>query len=134
MDFTVRIHKDECGNPTLSYLRCITISGITIISKPGKFDGVCMHTGNQRKYGYKIELSRPFNKISGSNSFPSLSFNGEYIDIDVKNFPRYPAFYQDQSAAIGCLKGYGYGNYLNDGFPHQLLYRKIEILIHSTPQ
>ena len=59
---------------------------------------------------------------------PLLTFNGEYMDIVIEGFPRYPAFYQDKYAARDCLNGYGYTNYLNSGFPIELLYRKIEII------
>lgn len=127
-NFIIRVYKDECRNPTLSDLQDITISDIKIISKPFKFGGICEHNGNRKKFGYNFTLSKKFNKVSGSNSYPNLSFRGEYIDIIVENFPRYPSFYQDKYAVSNCLKGYGYSNYLNNGFPHQLLYRKIEIL------
>lgn len=74
-----------------------------------------------------VKLSKPFNKVSGSNSSPTLSFKGDYIDIEVTNFPRYPCFNQDYWAAKNCLNGYGYTNYLNFGYPIWLMYRKIEI-------
>jgi len=128
-NFTIRIFKDKVNNPQLSQIDFIEISGVTLISKKSKIDGLCMHLGNQKKYGYKISISKKFNRISGSHSYPSLTFKGEYIDIVVKNFPRYPAFYQDKYAARNCLNGWGYTNYLNKGFPHQLLYRKIEIIL-----
>jgi len=127
-NFVIRIYADKTRNPTLSDLQNITISGITLISKLTKFEEPCLHLNNQKKFNYSIELSKPFNKVSGSNNYPNLSFKGEYIDIIVKNFPRYPAFYQDKYAARDCLNGYGYTNYMNLGFPHQLLYRKIEII------
>jgi hypothetical protein len=125
--FTIRIYKDETGNPVLSYLSSITISDITLVSKNSKFGGLCLHKGNQSKYKYTIELSKSFNNVSGSHSSPNLSFKGEYMDIIVKNFPRYPAFYQCKYAARNCLNGYGYVGLLNNGFPHQLNYRTIEI-------
>lgn len=133
-NFTIRIYKDECRNPTLSDLNNITISDITIISKPYKAGGICEHSGNRKKFKYTILLSKSFNSVSGSHSYPNLSFKGEYIDITVKNFPRYPAFYQDKYAARDCLNGYGYTNYLNMGFPHQLLYRNIEIKLINHGQ
>lgn len=128
MDFILRIYQDKTNNPVLSYFQHIKISGITLISKPSKFDDVCLHKGNQKKYKYSIELSKKFNKVSGSHTSYNLSFKGEYIDIIVKNFPRYPAFYQNVYAARNCLNGYGYVGELNNGFPHQLLYRKIEFI------
>lgn len=87
-----------------------------------------MHNGNQRKFGYTVSTSKKFSPVSGSHSYPNLSFKGDYIDILVKNFPRYPVFTQDKYAVRNCLNGYGYTNYPNKGFPKQLLYRKIEIL------
>jgi hypothetical protein len=128
MDFTIRIYKDTCNNPTLSSLNSITISNITLITKPSKFEDICLHKGNQKKFGYSISLSKSFNKISGSHSTPTLTFKDEYIDIIIKNFPRYPSFGQDYMAAINCLNGYGYVGKLNKGFPHQLLYRNIQII------
>lgn len=128
-NFIIRLYKDEHRNPTLSDINNITISGITLISKDSKFNGICLYKGNQKKFKYSIKLSKPFNKVSGSHSSPNLSFKGEYIDIEVYNFPRYPAFYQDKYAAKSCLSGYGYTNYLNKGFPHQLLYRRIDIIL-----
>lgn len=127
-NFTLRIYKDLKRNPVLSDISDITISGITLISKNSKFGEVCFHKSNQRKFKYTIELSKTFNYASGSHSSPNLSFKGEYIDIIVKGFPRYPAFYQEYAAARGCLDGFKYTNYLNKGFPHQLLYRTIEFL------
>jgi hypothetical protein len=109
-------------------LNSITISNITLITKPSKFEDICLHKGNQKKFGYSISLSRAFNKISGSNSTPTLTFKGNHIDIKIKNFPRYPSFGKEDSAARNCLNGYDYANYLNKGFPHQLLYRDIEII------
>lgn len=127
-NFTIRIHQDKCNNVVLSDLQDITISDITIISKQSKFGGICYHNGNKKKFGYNFRLSKSFNKVSGSHSSPNLSFKGDYIDIMISNFPRYPAFYQCKYAARNCLNGYGYTNYLNKGFPHQLLYRNIEII------
>jgi hypothetical protein len=127
-NFTIRLYKDLHRSPALSDINNITISGISLISKESKFDGLCMHTGNQKKYKYSISISKPFNRVSGSHSSPTLSFKGDYIDIIIKNFPRYPAFYQDYYAAKNCLNGYNYTNYLNMGFPHQLLYRTVEII------
>ena len=126
--FVLRIWQDQTMNPVLSYLNNITISDITLVSKDQKFGGLCLHKGNQKKFGYTMELSKQFNNVSGSHSTPNLSFKGQYIDVIVKNFPRYPSFGQDYNAARNCMNGWGYTNYLNDGFPHQLKYRKIEFL------
>lgn len=83
-----------------------------------------MHKGNQKKFGYSIELSKPFNKVSGSNSYPNLTFKGEYIDIIIKNFPRYPCFCQNKYAARNILNGYKDTN----SFPTYLEYRKLEFI------
>lgn len=127
-NFRIRIYKDTVNSPVLSSISNLTISNITIISKPNKFGGICTHNGNQKKFGYNLKILGLFNKVSGSHSSPSLTFKGNYIEIEILNFPRFPAYCQEVSAARNCLNGYSYTNYLNKGFPHQLLYRKIEIL------
>jgi hypothetical protein len=45
-NFIIRIWRDDCRNPVLSDLQKITISDITLVSKPSKFDKVCLHNGN----------------------------------------------------------------------------------------
>lgn len=126
--FILRIHKPDKNIPDLSSLRNIVVCDVTILSKPNKFGGICFHKSNSKKHGYTVELSKSFNSVSGSHSYPTLSFPGTYIDIIIRNFPRYPAFYQCKYAARNCLNGWGYTNYMNKGFPKQLLYRKIEFL------
>ena len=128
-NFTIRIYQDKSRHPALTDLDNITISNITILYKQSKFGEICTHKNNQKKFKYTFELSKPFLKVAGSNSYPILAFRGEYLDIKVQNFPRYPAFYQDYHAARNCLNGYGYINELNKGFPHQLLYRNIDIIL-----
>lgn len=125
-NFTIRIHKDEYRHPTLTDLQNITISDITIISKPEKYGRICKHNGNKKKFGYDFTLSKSFSYAAGSHSSPILWFKGDYIDIIVKDFPRFPAFTQDKYSIQNALAGTYNG--LNNGFPHQLLYRKIEIL------
>lgn len=126
-NFTIRLYQDN-DRHCLGDISDITISNITILSKQSKFGGVCEHNGNKKKFGYSFKLSKPFSKIGGSHNYPVLCFNGEYIDIEVKDFPRYPAFCQEYSAAHSILNGYGYHNYMNKGFPDYLLHRKIEII------
>lgn len=126
MNFTLRIYNQERTH-TLGDFNSVTISGITLVSKPNKHD-ICFHKSNQKKFGYSIELSKPFLKWAGSHNYPILAFKGEYIDIHVKGFPRYPAFYQNEIDARNVMNGYGH-NCMNGGFPLALLYRKIEILI-----
>lgn len=125
-NFIIRIWKDEVKNPVLSGLQYITISDITIISKSSKFGPICYHNNNRNRFKYSIKTNKDFNKVSGSHSFPTLSFKGEYIDIEISNFPRFPVFCQDKYTARNQMNGY-FTNHLNNGFPHQLLYRKIEI-------
>lgn len=127
MDFILRIYNSS-RNSTLEDIDEITISNITLLSKQSKLGGVCMHKNNQKKFGYSIELSKKFAKIAGSNSYPILAFKGEFIDIIVKNFPRYPSFGQSKFAARSCLNGYGYVNYFNKGFPNYLKYRTLKFL------
>lgn len=127
-NFTLRIYQDLDRHPTLSDLSNITISDITLISKPSKHGDICFHNGNKKKFKYKLSTSKPFYKVAGSLNYPILAFKGDYIDIIVENFPRFPAFYQNEIAAKNYLNGFGYTNYLNKGFPHQLNYRKIEII------
>jgi hypothetical protein len=104
----------------------LIISDITLISKSGKHSDICLHKSNQSKHKYSIKILGKFHSHSGSLNYPNLSFKGEYIDILVKNFPRYPSFYQNKYSAKNILNGFT-ANELNNGFPKQLLYRKIEI-------
>lgn len=124
-DFTIRIYKPT-SNTSLQSINHITISSITIVSKPEKFGGVCIHKGNQKKYGYSFTTSKSFSKVAGSHSYPILHFKGEFIDIHVKDFPRYPTFTQDYYDAKSILNGFKCYK-LNQGYPIYLLYRKVEI-------
>jgi hypothetical protein len=126
-NFTFRLYKDETCNPVLSGINEITISGITVVSKPSKFGEVCLHKGNKNKFKYSIKLSKEFHKVSGSNSTPLLTFSGEYLDIHISNFPRFPAFYQCKYAARNIMNGCGH-NDVNNGFPKKLRYRKIDFI------
>lgn len=121
-NFIIRIHRDTVNIPLLSAIQEIKIANITLVSKPNKFGGVCMHKGNQKKFGYSIELSKPFIKVCGSHSYPVLGFKGDYIDIIVKNFPRYPAYYQYKYSIPG---------YSGRPFPIHHEHRNIEVLIKS---
>jgi len=127
-NFTLRIHQSTINSVILSCFNHITISNITIISKSSKFEDICLHKGNQKKFGYTIKTSKSFNKISGSHSTPTLTFKGEYIDVIVKNFPRYPTFTQEHYIARNCLNGYGYIGHVNKGYPIWLNYRKYEFI------
>lgn len=125
-DFTVRIYKPE-SNSCLNDISFIDISGITIVSKPNKFDGICEHKANQKKYKYTFSTKNKFLRVSGTNSYPTLNFRGQYIDIDVKNFPRYPAFMQCNMSEKLIINDNYSGN--DNGFPTYLEYRKIEIIL-----
>jgi hypothetical protein len=125
-NFIIRLYNYQRTH-TLGDINNITISNITLISKPHK-KGLCYHNGNKKKFGYTIELDKEFLDWAGSHNHPILAFKGEYIDIIIKDFPRYPVFCQEMSAARSNLTGYGYTNYMNEGFPICLLYRNIEII------
>jgi hypothetical protein len=124
IDFKLRIYN--APEQWFKEIRDITISGITLISKDGKF-GICMHKGNQKKFKYTIELSKKFNKAGGSHNYPDLTFKGEYIDVIVKDFPRYPCFTQCKYHARNVLNGYGH-NGINDGYPYWLEKNKVEFI------
>lgn len=89
-----------------------------------------MHKGNQKRFGYSINVSKPFNNISGSHSSPILSFKGEYIDITINGFPRYPCYCQDKYHARNIINGH-HNDSVNNGFPIWLLYRKVEIRLNK---
>lgn len=124
--FVIRLYNSNTGSQNDDITE-LTISGITLLSKPSKFE-ICYHKGNQNKFNYKMEIVGKLNKVSGSNNYPNLSSKNNYVDIVVTDFPRYPAFYQDQIAARNCKNGWEYTNHLNDGFPIYLLNRKVNIL------
>ena len=90
-NFTIRIYKDECRNPVLSDLNNITISDITIISKPQKFDGICEHNGNKKKFKYSFKLNKKFNnKEKGFiASFTSTKIT---TDVLIKNIKKNKKF------------------------------------------
>lgn len=133
-DFTIRLYKDEDRCPTLSDISYLEISDLPIVSKTKKYGGFCFHETKKRKFGYSTKFSKRFTYATGSHSGTCLWFKGDYIDIHVKNFPRYPAFTQEMAAVRSCLSGWGYTNWINNGFPKQLLRRKIEILNLTTTQ
>lgn len=53
------------------------------------------------------------------------------MDITVKNFPRYPAFYQDKYVARNAINGYPILE-TDNGFPLFLQYRKVEIRLLNS--
>ena len=131
--FTVRLYnytRDSC----IADIDEITISGITIVSKPDKYGGVCLHLGNQKKFKYKMNILGKFFKVAGSHSYPILFFNTRlpYIDVELVNFPRYPSYPQDQYHARNEMNGCGH-NGINNGFPRGLEYRKIDF-IYTVPK
>lgn len=126
MDFLIRLHKGD--TTSLADIRDITISGITILRKDSKYQTPFILEGNAKKFGYSVKVRGKFLKGGGSHSYPCISFKGEYIELEVKNFPRFPAFYQDKYAARSCMQGWGYTNYMNKGFPIWENYRKLEII------
>jgi len=126
-DFTIRLYQPKSLS-CLDTIDNITISNITLISKNTKYQTPYVREGNKKKFNYEIEYKPQFMKAGGSHSLPYITFKGKYIDIYVKNFPRYPAYCQDIYAVRSCLKGYGYTNYLNNGFPYGGIQERIEIL------
>lgn len=124
MDFTIRIHQGE--QTSLSDLRNITISNIALITKRHKYDMPHIIRSNRDKFGYSAKVKGKFYKGGGSHSYPRICFKGDYIDIEVKDFPRYPAYGQDKYEARNIMNGYN--SILNDGFPMWQNYRKVEII------
>lgn len=94
-NFKLRIHQSS-SNSCLYSLRNITISNITIIDKYGKFQAPVI-TKNAQKFGYSVNIKGKFAKVGGSNTYPCITFKPKYIEIEIKNFPRFPAFAQDRS-------------------------------------
>tara|TARA_B110000285_G_C15052870_1_gene577964 strand:- start:830 stop:1255 length:426 start_codon:yes stop_codon:yes gene_type:complete len=125
--FTVRLYnytRDTCTED----IDDITISGITIVSKPEKFGGVCLHLGNQKKFKYQMNILGRFSKVAGSHSYPILFFNPKvpYIDIELINFPRYPSYPQCKYHARNVMNGFGH-NGINNGFP-KVEQRKVDFI------
>lgn len=125
-DFT-RIHQSKILS-CLDNISDITISNITLIKKDYKHESPYIVEINRKKFGYTIHHKPQFMRVGGSNTYPRITFKGKYIDIHVKNFPYYPAYYQDIYAVKSCLSGWGYTNYLNKGFPYKEVQERIEIL------
>lgn len=118
MNFTLRLFKGTYSN---EYYSTLTLSDIHIIGKDGKFEPARIFKGNQKKFKYVINIKGQFSKVAGSNSYPLLWWKGEYIDIEIKNFPRFPVIAQDWHVARNIMREDRYdGNYLpfhwNNGF------------------
>lgn len=130
MDFILRIYK-RIETTTLADIQHIALSGLPIISKQTKFDGVCLHKSFQKKYGYSVEVKNPNKicKVAGSHTYPVIGFKGEYLDVVVKNFPRYPAIYADYHICRNIMNSNDAKHYmLNMQFPTWMKYRQFEIL------
>lgn len=126
-NFKLRIYKPEKRYPVLTDISEITLSNITLLSKGNKYEGLCWYNGNKKKFGYSIELSKPLNKIGGSHRHPAISWEGDYIEIIIKDFPRYPCFSQDKYIGRNAMNGNTI-NAINNGYPIWLEYRKVEII------
>lgn len=124
-NFTIRVHKGEVT--CLADMTDVTISNITLLNKYSKFDTPKLNKKNEEKFGYEAKVKGSLLKVGGSVSYPRITFNGEYFEIVVKGFPRFPVFTQEYSAARNALNGWGYTG-INMGYPNYLLYRKIEII------
>lgn len=93
--FIFRLYK-RTGSSCLECTDSITISGITLIVKDDKFSRPRIVLGNCKKFGYICQVSGKLTKVAGSNSYPELYVESDYIDIKVINFPRYPCLSQDK--------------------------------------
>lgn len=88
-NFTLRLHNRESLG-SHEDIRRLTVSNVTLITKPDKFSEICTHKGNQRKLKYSMDIKGKFSRVAGSNRYPELHFKGDYIDIEIKNFPYEP--------------------------------------------
>ena len=123
-NFTIRI-KQSNHSSFLYQTDEITISGITIMRKYNKFQYPKIIKSNLKKFGFDVNIKGQLHKVSGSNSTPTIAFKKEYLDIEVKGFPRFPCFNQDNVSVKNILKGYSY-NVVNNGFPFWI--KRVEIL------
>lgn len=123
-NFTIRIHK-YLRTICIYDINTIEVSNIKIYGKYSKYDGFCEFKSNKKKFGYSYTINGAFSKVAGSHSSPILWHNKEYLDIEVKNFPRFPVITQDKYIARNLLNG----NFqTTNGFPHWVGNRKIEFI------
>lgn len=128
MDFKLRLYEGDISS--LSSLHNITLCNITIIDKNSKFERPRVIESNAKKFGYTVEIKGKFLNGGGSHSSPCITFKGKYIDIIVRNFPRYPSFYQCKHTANNIKNGYfNPKETLHDGFPVWEKYRQLEITL-----
>jgi len=127
VDFTIRIHKPHIST-CLADISDITVSNITILNKNFKHQKPYVVETNCKKFGFRAKVKGKLHHAGGSVRYPCISFNRNFIDIEIKGFPRYPSYCQDQISARNCLRGYGCINSFNKGFPKFQEYRKIEFL------
>ena len=126
-NFIIRIHQPTV-NSSNADMRSVTISNITLIRKDDKYRKPSIVKSNQKKFGYDIDIKGAFLKYGGSVRYPTITFKRKYIDIEVRNFPRYPAFTQDKYDARNIMNGYGY-NVFNNGYPTYLTCREVQIIM-----
>lgn len=125
-DFIIRIHQAKRIN-TLGDIDSIVISNIPILIKRHKYDDDLVAKNAVKRHKHSVLY--PKNKVyksGGSYRYPIICFKGEYLDISVKNFPRYPVFTQDKYCARNAINGYI--DSIFDGFPRYLKHRKVEII------
>ena len=127
MDFILRIYQSTQAT-CLASIGSISISNINLIIKDSKFDIPRFNKTSIRKYKFDISINGKFHKIGGSHSTPCITFKGNYIDIIVKNFPRYPAFAQDIHYARNWMNGYT-TKYVGNGYPIWTEFRKYQIIL-----
>ena len=128
-NFVLRVYKDSYQPIWYDFNRII-ISDIVLITKPGKFISANFHNQNQKKFGYRLNPQAKFKKVAGSNSAPILSFTGEYIDIIIKDFPRWPCLAQDFHNARNTMRSGVVESFRGDGF-EELHYDILNLKYHD---
>lgn len=131
MDFIFRLYQDDVRNPTLSDINFLSISGLPIVAKNAKFEPIITKFKAQEKFGYKVYIKQPQRIVrgAGSHSYPKIAFKGSYLDIIVKNFPRYPALSADYYACRNIMNSKApYQLMFDEQFPIWTEYRKFEII------
>lgn len=132
MDFIIRIYQPS-QSTSLAYFDELTISNITILRKYHKYDLPKLIDYNLKKFNFDVKIIGKFLKQGGSHNYPTITFKNNYIELLIKNFPRYPVFTQDYYVAKNIINGYS-GNSISNGYPIYLDYRKVTITILKFKQ
>ena len=75
-----------------------------------------------------MEVIGNIHRNAGSHNYPIIAFQGEYLDIVIKGFPRFPCFGQDKYQGRNGMNGY-INHVLGNGYPIWTLYRKFDIIL-----